>query len=103
MVLTFMEASSTILTFNREYSGLKEREDELSQIITSHLEAWLRSQLAGQGKLALAALGLSVVLLPIAGFTSIPSNQLVFSSTLALLAVIVLLFLITHKREPEAS
>ena len=103
MVLMFMEASFLTLTFNRDYSQLKAREDELSQVLRVRLRGWLRNQLTGQSKLALVAFGLSVGLLPIAGFTSISSNQLAFSATLALLAVVVLLFLITHRREPEGS
>ncbi len=103
LVLVFMEASFVTLTFNRDYSKLKAREDELSQILSIHLQGWLRSQLTGQSKLALVALGLSIGLLPVAGFTSISSNQLIFSATLALLAVVVLLFLVTYRREPEGS
>ena len=102
-VLVFMEAASTVISYGEDYSILRAREDELSEVLRVRLQAWLRNQLVNQGKLALVAVGLSIVLLPVAGLTSISSNQLVFTATLALLAVVVLLFLVTHRREPEVG
>jgi len=92
-VIVLLEASSVVIAFNKNISRLKPDQHAL-------LQTWLWNQLKNQGKLGLVALGLSIVLLPVAGLTSIPSNQLVLSATLALLAVVVLLFLITHGREP---
>ncbi len=102
-VLVFLEASSATLSFEDEYAKLKHKNDELSEAFRAQLQLWLRSQLTNQGKLASVALGLSMILLPVAGLTSISNNQLVFSATLALVAVIVLLFLVTHRREPETT
>jgi len=100
LVVFFLEASFVVSTFNREYSRLRGRGDELSSTLRTGLHRWLRGQLAGQAKLGLVTLGLSIGLLPLAGFTSIPSNQIIISSTLALLAIVVLMFLVTHRREP---
>ena len=100
LVVFFLEASLVVSTFNREYSRLRGKEDELSSTLRTGLHGWLRGQLAGQAKLGLVTLGLSIGLLPLAGFTSIPSNQIIVSSTLALLAIVVLMFLVTHRREP---
>ena len=103
LVLVSLEASQTALTFQGDYKPVKDREDELSEALRSRLQGWLRNQLTGQLRLALVALGLSIGLLPLAGFTSLPSDQLAISASLALLAVVVLLFLVTHKREPEGG
>ena len=100
LVVFLLEASLVVSTFNREYSRLKAKQDELSSTLRMHLREWLGGQLSGQAKLSIVTLALSIGLLPVAGFTSIPSNQIIVSSTLALLAVLVLLFLVTHRREP---
>lgn len=100
-VLVFMEASSVTFSFEEQYTRLKPKEDELTETLRTQLQSWLLSQFRNQGKLAVMSLALSIILLPIAGITSITSNQLVFSATLALVAVIVLLFLVTHRRESE--
>ena len=101
VVLALFEASSIVLTFTEDNSKLKAREDELSQGLKTRLDAWLRNQISNQARFAVVALGLSIGLLPIAGFTSVSTNQIAFSATLALMAVIVLLFLTVHRREPE--
>ncbi len=101
LVLFLMEASSLILEFDKVEARLKTKDDELSQESRRRLAGWLRKQLSRQGKLALATIGLSVALLPLAGITSIPNNQLVLSSVLVLVVVVVLLFLVTQGREPE--
>lgn len=99
-VLILMEASSVVLSFHEDYGRLMGKRDEFSAMLRARLQAWLQHMLGRQGKLGLAAVAISAVLLPVAGITSIPSNQLVFTATLALLAVIVLLFLAVHRREP---
>ncbi len=102
-VLVFMEASFAVFTLDKDYASLKGRGDEISQVLGIRLRAWLRNLLVMEGKLALGALVLSIGLLPLAGFTSIPSNHIAFSATLALLAIVVLMFLITHRRELETG
>ncbi len=54
-----------------------------------------------QGKIAVGSLGISLALLPLAGFTSISTQQLPITGALLLIAVIALLFLVTYRREPE--
>jgi hypothetical protein len=103
IVLLLTEASLVVLTFTKEYDVMNARDDELSRVLSRSLEAWLRNQLANQSRLASVALGLSIGLVPIAGLTSISSDQLIVSATLALLAVVVLMFLVIHRRESETG
>lgn len=103
LVVFLLEASLVVSTFNQEFSRLKTKGDELSSTLRTYLHGWLRGQLTGQAKLGLATLAISIGLLPVAGFTSIPSNQVIISSTLALLAIVVLVFLVTHRREPAGE
>jgi hypothetical protein len=100
-VIFFMEASRVVLSFDGENSELAGKQDELSRSLMGNLVAWARGQLAGQARIILAALGLSLVLLVLGGFTSISVNQLGFSAGLVLVVVVVLLFLVTNRREPE--
>ncbi len=99
-VIAFAEASSTVLTFSGDNQELRDREDELSRTLGRRLETWLKGQLVNEARVSLVVLGLSLGLLPLAGVTSVSRNELVFSATLALLAVVVLMFLVTHRREP---
>jgi len=62
---------------------------------------WVKGQLSRQARLTIGALGLSLVLLVLGGFTSVSINQLAFSAVLVLLVVGALVFLITQRREPE--
>ncbi len=103
LILFFMEASSAVIAFNKAYRKLQNKEDEMSQKQRSWLVGWLRGLLSRQGKVSLASAGLSIVLLPLAGFTSTGNTQLAFTATILFLAVIVLLFLLTHRREPEGK
>lgn len=100
MILFFMEASSTVLTFNRAFESLREKDDEISQRQKGWLVSWLKGLLSRQGKVSLAATALSIALLPLAGFTSISNSQLVVTATILFLAVVVLLFLLIYRREP---
>lgn len=100
-ILFLMEASTVILTFDRAREGLKTRNDEMSQAQQAQLVNWATGQMSRQGKLALAAVLLSITLLPLASATSISINQLAVSGFLVLLAVLLLLFLLTYRREPE--
>jgi hypothetical protein len=100
-VIFFMEASRVVLSFDREAGELARRTDEMSQAARERLGIWVRSQLSRQARLIGGALGLSLVLLVLGGFTSVSINQLSFSAVLVLLVVGALLFLITQRREPE--
>ncbi len=100
-ILFLMEASTVILTFYEAREGLKARNDEISQAQQARLENWATGQMYRQGKLALATILLSVTLLPLASATSISINQLAVSGFLVLAATLLLLFLVTYRREPE--
>ena len=100
-VIFFMEASRVVLSFDRESSELDGRTDEGARAVIERSEKWVRGQLVGQAKLSIGALGLSLVLLVLGGFTSVSINHLAFSAILVLVVVGALLFLITHRREPE--
>jgi hypothetical protein len=101
MVVFFMEANIVVLAFDNSYEELRKREDELSNALEVRLKVWLKNQLSRQGKIAIGSIGLSLVLLPLAGFTSISTGQLPLTGALLLLAIIALLFLVTYRREPK--
>jgi hypothetical protein len=100
-IISFMEASQVVLSFDKETSELAGRMDHMSQAIRQRLGVWVIGQLRRQARLMIGALGLSLVLLVLGGFTSVSINQLAFSAILVLLVVGALLFLITQRREPE--
>jgi len=100
-VIFLMEASRVILAFDRERSELAGKTDAVSQAISERLSMWVKGQLGRQAQLMIGALGLSLVLLVLGGFTSVSINQLAFSAILVLLVVGSLVFLITQRREPE--
>jgi len=100
-VIFFMEASRVVLSFDRENGELAGKQDELSRGLMGKLVEWAQGQLVSQARIMIVALGLSLVLLLIGGFTSISINQLGFSAALVLVVVGVLLFLVTQRREPE--
>ena len=100
-VIFFMEASRVVFAFDRESSELAGRTDEGARAVIERLERWVRGQLLGQARLSIGALGLSLVLLVLGGFTSVSIDQLAFSAILVLIVVGALLFLITQRREPE--
>jgi hypothetical protein len=100
-VIFFMEASRVVLSFDTETSELGGKTDDMSQAIRERLSMWVRGQLGRQARLMIGALGLSLVLLVLGGFTSVSVNQLAFSAILVLLVVGALVFLITQRREPE--
>jgi hypothetical protein len=100
-VIFFLEASRVILSFDGEKGELAGKQDELSRGLMVRLVEWAQGQLVGQARIMLVALGLSLVLLLLGGFTSVSINQLGFSAALVLVVVGVLLFLVTNRREPE--
>ncbi len=101
MVVYFMEANKVVLTFDKSHEELKKKEDDFSKALEARLTVWLRNQLSRQGRIAIGSIGLSLVLLLLAGFTSISTGQLPLTGALLLLAIIALLFLVTYRREPE--
>jgi hypothetical protein len=100
-VVFFMEASKIVLSFDRENNDLVKKSDELSQGLRGKLAQWAQGQLVGQARIMLAGFGLSLALLIVGGLSSVSINQLAFSGALVLVAVGVLLFLLTNRREPE--
>ena len=100
-VIFFMETSRVVLSFDKESSELAGRIDDGARDVIERLERWVRGQLAGQARLSIGALVLSLVLLVVGGFTSVSINQLAFSGILVLAVVGALVFLITQRREPE--
>ncbi len=103
LLVFLMEANNVVFAFYDSCRELEEKKDELSKAHETQLQLWLRNQLSRQSKIAVGSIGLSVALLPLAGFTSISSNQLPLTATLLLLAIVALLFLVTHRREPEET
>jgi len=101
MTIFLMEANLVVLTFYKTNDDLKRKDDELSMILHQGLINWVRNQLSLQGMIAIGSLGLSLVLLPIAGLTSISTTELPLTGGLLLVAIIALLFLVTYRREPE--
>jgi hypothetical protein len=100
-VLFFMEASRVVWSFDKEANELAGRTDDVSQAVRARLGMWVKGQLSRQARLMVGALGLSLVLLVLGGFTSVSIDQIAFSAILVVLAVGALLFLITQRREPE--
>jgi len=101
MVLFLMEANLVLQTFETAHRAHRGKSDELSNALEARLWIWLRNQFSRQGKIAVGSLGISLGLLPLAGFTSISTEQLPLTGALLLIAVIALLFLVTYRREPE--
>jgi len=100
-IIFFMEASRVVLSYDKEESELAGRTDDMSQAARGRLGLWVTGQLSRQARLVAGALGLSLILLVLGGFTSVSVNQLSFSAILVLFVVGALLFLITQRREPE--
>ncbi len=100
-IIFFMEASRVVLSYDKEAGELAGKTDDMSQAARERLRIWVTGQLLRQARLIAGALGLSLILLVLGGFTSVSINQLSFSAVLVLLVVGALLFLITQRREPE--
>jgi len=100
-VIFFMEASRVVLSFSDENRELAGKRDEFSLALMGRLAEWTQGQLVSQARIMIIALGLSLVLLLVGGFFNISINQLGFSAGLVLVVVVVLLYLITNRREPE--
>ncbi len=100
-VLFFMEASLVTLTFDSTSRVLASKMDEVSRVLRVRAIEWAQVQLVELGKLTLAAIGLSLGLLVLGSVLSVSFNQLGFTAFLVLVSVVVVLFLLTNRREPS--
>ena len=99
-VLFFMEASNVALTFDSISRALKSKQDDFTVVARSQVSRWAQFQLIELGKLTVAAIGLSLGLLVLGSVLSVSFSQLGFTAFLVLASVVVVLFLLTHRREP---
>jgi hypothetical protein len=101
-IIFLMEAGRTVLAFDEENSILNVKDDEVSRSISGCLAGWTQGQLLEQGKIAILSIVLSLALLVVGSIASVAFNQLFFSAVLVILSIGVLLFVLTHRREPES-
>ncbi|HEV2119076.1 MAG TPA: hypothetical protein VGS11_03055 [Candidatus Bathyarchaeia archaeon] len=101
-IIFLMEAGGAVLSFDDEHRDLRGKTDEVSGNISQRLSGWIQGQLWEQGKIATLSVVLSLALLVIGSIASISFNQLAFSAALVILSIGVLLFVLTHRREPES-
>lgn len=101
VVIFFMEAGKVVISFEQANRELAGKHDELSLSLAGRLALWAQGQFASQARIVIGASALSLALLVLGGFSSISINQLAFSAALVLVAVGVLLFLLTNRREPD--
>lgn len=102
-VLFLYEISNVMVVFESHYRFVKDRSDEFSDGSKRHILEWCRNQFIALGRMTLTALALSLGLLVLGAFTSVAVNQLAFAAILVMASVIVLLFLLTNRREPRAA
>ena len=103
LIIFFMEASSVILSFGKAASQLSGRSGDMSQVMRQELEVWVRGQLGRQATLIVGALALSLLLIVLGGLTSVSITQILFSGSLVLVVIGILLLLITQRRESESQ
>ncbi|GEM_PF-3214751 len=101
VVILLMEASNTELIFDKMRKRLEGRNDETSTEARARVVEWARGQLLNIVKLTTVAFLLSLGLLVLGSFLSVSIDQIAFSGTLVLVAVVALLILLTYRREPE--
>jgi hypothetical protein len=101
MVIFFMEASSTALTYDSTIRQLRGRNDEISDLAKSRVTRWVRVQIFNLGKLTIAAFGLSLGLLILGSLVSVSVNHIAFTGVLVLAALLAIFILLTYRREPE--
>lgn len=99
--LFLYEVSGATILFEQNKNMIKGRNDELSSNARDQITRWYSSQVQFLGKMVISALALSLGLLVLGGFVSVASNQLAFAAILVVASVIVLLFLLTNRREPR--
>ena len=101
LVIFFMEASNTALTFDSTIKPLEGKNDDLSAPARMRLVKWERVQLLNLGKLTIASFGLTLGLLIIGSLVSVSVDQIAFSGILVLAALVAIFILLTYRREPE--
>lgn len=101
VILFLYEVSVTTILFEQDKSLIKNRNDDLSSNARDQITRWYDSQVRLLGKMVLSALALSLGLVVFGGLVSVAFNQLAFAAILVVASVIVLLFLLTHRREPR--
>ena len=101
LVIFFMEASTTALTFDSTIKELEGKDDDLSALARVRVVKWERVQLLNLGKLTIASFGLTLGLLIIGSLVSVSVNQIAFSGILVLAALVAIFVLLTYRREPE--
>jgi hypothetical protein len=101
LVLFFMEVALVAVDFEKTKRELQGKQDDMSKALEARLEVWLGKLFSRQSKIAVGSISLSILLLPLAGFTGVSSSQLPLTGALVLIAIVALLFLVTHRREPE--
>lgn len=103
LVLFLFEASNATLTLRKITNRLAHKNDEPSNDARTRICEWFRVQLVGLGKMTLGGFALSLGLLVLGSAISISIDQLAFTGALVLVVVVCLLFLLTHRREPDTA
>jgi len=101
LVISLMEASTTVLTFDSAMKQLEDKNDDVSAIERKRVIEWVRVQLLSLGKLTLAASVLSLGLIVLGSLVSVSVNLLAFSGLLVLASIVAIFILLTYRREPE--
>jgi uncharacterized protein YacL len=101
LVIFFMEASTTAVTFDSTIKQLEGKDDDLSALARMRVVNWERVQLLNLGKLTIGSFGLTLGLLIIGSLVSVSVNQIAFSGILVLAALVAIFILLTYRREPE--
>lgn len=101
LVIFLMEASLRTISFETVHRPLKKKTDDLSLAARVQVNNWLVKQISSLGQLTLAGFGLALGLVLVGTVVSVSFNQLAFSGALVLAVVVVLMLLLTYRREPE--
>lgn len=100
IVIFLMEASNTTITFDLTYRILLNKSDEISLESRTRLVMWARNHLISLARTIAGAFVLSLGLVVVGDLFGVSVNQIAFSGTLVLVAVVALLLLLTYGREP---
>ncbi len=101
LVILLMELSNTAISFHKTYAQIQDRNDEISAEYRRGLIEWARIKFSNLATLIGLAFVLSLGLLVVGDLVSISVNQIAFSGILVMIAVVALLILLIHGREPE--
>lgn len=102
ITIFLMEAALAALKFDQAREPLGSKTDDLSFRAQTQLNDWIMTQIFNLGRLTLTSFVLALGLLLVGTVVSVSFNQLAFSGALVLGIVVVLMFLLTYRREPEA-